>query len=166
MRAIAALLFGSLAASPALLHADTAPVFIAQIGGPGSALHSAPHGIAVGHDGTVYVPDYDNNRVLLFDAGGTPLGQWGGVSGTGDGQFSGPIDVAVNAAGDIYVLELVNRRVQKFTSDGTFLLKFGSAGLGLGQFQEPHGIACSPNGNVYVVDDDAGGEIVVWNKVQ
>jgi len=64
----------------------------------------------------VYVADFYNHRVQVFDAAGKYLKQWG-EQGDEQGQFDGPTALAVDQAGDIYVVDWTNRRIQKFSGD-------------------------------------------------
>ena len=108
-------------------------------------------GIAVGQTGLVYVADYGNNRVQIFNSAGAFIG-FLGTSGTGYGQISDPIAIAVNnATGRIYVAEPYS--ILMYSSTGTFIGQFGSAGAGPGEFARAQGIAVNNNtGDVYLTD--------------
>ena len=121
---------------------------------------SAPRGVAVAPDGSVYVADTGNSRIVKFDSTGNVLVTWG--SKTPDGQtppapgtFVEPWGLAVDAQGNVFVADTWNHRVQKFDSNGKFLLEWGSAGqagAGPDKFWGPRGIAVSADGRVYVTD--------------
>jgi DNA-binding beta-propeller fold protein YncE len=64
------------------------------------------------HGDEVYVTDFDNSRVEVFDRGGTFLRTWGFL-GTGDGQFKMPAGVAVQG-NEVFVADRNNNRVQVF----------------------------------------------------
>ena len=111
----------------------------------------SPEGICVLADGRVAVSDTHYHRVILFDAEGRVIGQFG-REGTGAGEFIYPVAVTQDVAGDLYVCEYgSNDRVQKFTVAGEFILSFGGFGTGPGQFQRPSGMVCH-EGKVYVAD--------------
>ena len=129
-----------------------------------------PWAVAVG-GGRVYVTDFNNSRVQVFDAGtGEFLLKFGslcvlaaggctdpdgaGPLEPGDGQFFQPAGVGVSGGGRVHVLDGGNRRVQVFDADGQFLFKFGSGGSGPGQFGFPAigSLAVDAAGLVYVVD--------------
>jgi hypothetical protein len=61
----------------------------------------------------VFVVDYGNDRIQLFDALGTFVATWGST-GSGPGQFDLPISAAVAPNGDLYVSDEVNQRIQRF----------------------------------------------------
>lgn len=127
--------------------------FLTMWGGSGSGngQFKSPNGIAVDHDGNVFVVDTGHDRIQKFTDTGTFVGKWGS-GGTGDGQFLAPRDVAVDPTGNVYVVEQSNNRVQKFSNAGTFIAKWGSLGTAQSQFQEPLGIAVDESANVYVAD--------------
>lgn len=104
-------------------------------------------------DGTVYVFDAGNNRVVVFDASGAEIGGWGG-QGSGEGQFDslGFGGLAVGADDTVYVVDNGNHRVQKFAADGSFLVAWGDEGDGEGAFRRAIGIAVDAD-EVYVTDD-------------
>ncbi len=78
-----------------------------------------PRGIAVDSWGHVFVVDTGNKRIVIFDANGKFLSQFGDA-GVLLGQFDEPVDVAIDANGYAYVTDTWNQRVQVFApgSDG------------------------------------------------
>jgi len=121
---------------------------------------SAPRGLALAPDGSIYVADTGNSRIVRFDANGNILTTWGsrtpdGQSPPAPGTFVEPWGVALDARGNVYVADTWNHRVQKFDENGKFLLEWGSsAGTGGGpdRFWGPRGIAAGADGRVYLTD--------------
>jgi predicted membrane-bound mannosyltransferase/DNA-binding beta-propeller fold protein YncE len=136
---------------------------------------NAPRSMAFAKDGTFYVADSRNHRVLHLDPTGKTLQQWGffadGVTTPAPlGGFNEPWGVAVGPDGSVYVTDTWNHRVQKFTGDGKPLLTWGKNGLGDSpdSFYGPRGVAVDAKGRVYVADTgnkrivvfDAGGKYI------
>ena len=131
---------------------------------------NAPRAIAFASDGSLYVTDSRNNRILHIDQQGQVLNEWGsygdGVSApAGDGNFNEPWGVAVGPDGSVYVTDTWNHRIQKFTADGRFLKAWGTFGQGEEptQFYGPRGLAVDAEGRVYVTDT-GNKRIVVFDK--
>ncbi|MBL8050462.1 MAG: TIGR03663 family protein [Anaerolineales bacterium] len=138
-----------------LLSADL--VFDAAQANP--VILNAPRSLAFAKDGTMYVADSRNHRVLHLDVTGNILHEWGtyadGVSiPIGDGTFNEPWGIAVGPDGSVYVTDTWNHRVQKFTRDGRFLKAWGVFGQGETpeSFYGPRGLAVDAKGRVYVTD--------------
>ena len=85
----------------------------------------------------VYVADYDNNRIQVFDSNGTFVSSWGS-EGDGDGQINKASALTVDRNGNIYLVDQSNFRVQKFDHNGNFVTKWGTEGEADGQFLHPH----------------------------
>ncbi len=131
-----------------------------QIGtGPGIGLgqFQFPRNVAIGPDGSIYVADSGNHRIVKLAPDGTPITAWGS-QGTGPGQFNEPWGIAVDQEGNVYVADTWNHRIQKFDAEGNFLLEWGFAAMTGGQLTEPgaffgpRAIAIDAEGNLYVTD--------------
>ncbi len=122
-------------------------------GAAGSAAGSfnRPEGVAVGPDGSVYVADTGNDRVVRLSPSGAVLGQWGQTGG-GNGGFRGPTGIGIDAAGNVYVADTNNNRVQVFDANGRWLNGWGNRGAAAGQFSQPTALAVGCEGDVYVAD--------------
>jgi sugar lactone lactonase YvrE len=99
-----------------------------------------PTNIAVGFDGSVYVTDTGNFRVLKFNSRGKLLQQFGSL-GRAHGQFVRPKGVAVDREGRVYVVDAASEFVQIFDPDGELLLFFGGAGNHPGGLNLPAKVA-------------------------
>ncbi len=102
-----------------------------------------PRDGAVDDRGRVWIADFGNSRLRIFDPDGGYLGGWGGV-GNGNHQFREPCAVAIRGS-DLYVADTWNGRVQYFTTAGEW--KGTAAGL-----YGPRGVAVGPDGRVWVTD--------------
>ncbi len=137
---------------------------------PEPILLNAPRAIAVATDGSLYVTDSRNHRILHIDQQGKTLHEWGSYAdGTsvpvGDGTFNEPWGIAVGPDGSVYVTDTWNHRVEKFTANGRFLKAWGTFGQGDAptNFYGPRGLAVDSEGRVYVTDT-GNKRIVVFDK--
>ncbi len=116
-----------------------------------------PRDVAAAPDGTLYVADSGNHRVVHFDAQGKIIATWG-KKGSGEGEFNEPWGIAVDKDGHVYVADTWNHRVQKFTSDGQFIKMWGIASMtggkltNPGTFFGPRALAFAADGHLLVVD--------------
>jgi len=120
---------------------------------------NAPRSLAFAKDGTVYIADSRNHRIVHLDLEGNLLHEWGvyadGVaSPIGDGTFNEPWGIAVGPDGSVYVTDTWNHRIQKFSSSGRFIRTWGTFGQGETpeSFYGPRGLAVDADGRVYVTD--------------
>lgn len=110
--------------------------------------HGGVYGIGIGPDDKVYVPDYNHQKVVIYDA---------------DLQFQSevvtvppfyPHDVIVDDTGIVYVTDPSNNKVRRFTSSGAPLSDL------LTGFPA-HYIRIHPvNGHLYVKDSGGGYRVV------
>ncbi|HWA15598.1 MAG TPA: NHL repeat-containing protein, partial [Gemmatimonadales bacterium] len=121
---------------------------------------NSPRAIAFAPNGTFYVADTRNHRILHMNIDGQVLQSWGefadGVAFPAPpGSFNEPWGVAVGPDGSVYVTDTWNHRVQKFSATGTFMDTWGTYGEGQtpDSFYGPRGIAVDQNtGHVFVAD--------------
>lgn len=118
-----------------------------------------PRNLAVSPDGTLYVLDTGNHRVLHLSAEGEVLNTWGSFSaGEGEigpeGTFNEPWGIALGPDGSVYVADTWNHRIQKFDPDGDFLNSWGRFGQNEtpDAFWGPRDVAVDDQGHVYVSD--------------
>jgi sugar lactone lactonase YvrE len=140
----------------------------------GMARFNNPQGIAVDHNGNLYVADTLNDTIRMM----TPIGtNWvvstiagsAGIIGTNDGtnslaQFYSPEGIAVDGAGkNVYVADTTNDIIRQLSLVGTNWTVSTIAGLAgyagstdgtnsNARFDDPGGIAMDRAGNLYVAD--------------
>ena len=120
---------------------------------------NAPRDIAMAADGSLFVADSRNHRIVHLDAQGVFLNAFGSYGNVMDGETPGgllnePWGVTVGPDGNVYVADTWNHRIQVFTPDGEFLRMwnvFDVNGLPNG-FWGPRGIAVDQTGRVFVTD--------------
>ena len=110
--------------------------------------------IAADAYGKLYVSDWGNSRIQVFDSDGTYLDAWG-LRGTGLGELVTPTGLKVDGDGNLWVVDRGNSRVLKLTGDGEILAKWGSEGYSHGQLGVRTSIAIDGDGNFYVAEVEA-----------
>jgi len=113
-----------------------------------------PRDATVDDRGRVWVADFGNSRVRVFDAAGGYLGGWGNP-GNETYTLRQPAGIASRGE-DLYVADTWNGRIQYFTSAGEW--KATAAG-----FFGPRGVAAAPDGRVWITDT-GNHKIVVFNR--
>ena len=144
--------------------------------GTGNGEFDQPWGLGINGTGWIFVAEYWNHRISLFDnstnhafsshivdpgvrenncyrdsmdiQGGDPCGD--------DGELNQPMDVEFDSSNNFWVLEVGNNRLQKFSQDGTFISKFGTACVMNGAVPGSgvNGALCNDNAPGAVVDGD------------
>ncbi len=121
-----------------------------------------PRGIATDEAGLIYVTNTGNDRIDVFDNGGTLLRSMG-RSGRGSGQFDTPAGVAADPSGVRAVVDSINGRVQLLGPDGAVISIMGSPNPGPTLLPRPVATAFDAEGNVYVLDERRA-KIVVFSR--
>ncbi len=115
-----------------------------------TAMFDGPRGIAVDDAGNVYVSEYSNERVQVFDANGSFLAKWGNPTA---GEFRYPSGIDVDDAGRLFITDTSNNMIWVYTVDGVLLTQF--SGSGSRHLATPFGVVIDSAGNVYVAERDS-----------
>lgn len=109
-----------------------------------------PQDLFIHHDGTLYIADTGNNRIIRMSAAGDVLAVF-----NGDEQgLSRPSGVFVDRYGDMFIADTRNRRILHLSPEGEFVEEFlrpESEMLGAEFAWEPTKIALSPTGLLYTI---------------
>jgi RHS repeat-associated protein len=139
-------------------------------GGPATAAQLYfPMGLALAQDGSLYISEPDDSRIVRVSPDGV-LTRFAGnhVTGnTGDGgpateaSIGTPWSVAVGPDGSVYFGDGIYHVVRRIAPDGTIHRFAGTGVAGFGgdggpalsaQFNRPLGVATGPDGSVYIAD--------------
>ena len=167
---------------PAVLKFDSSGTLVQSFG---AEMFVFPHGLALDHEGNVYVADGRGeggrgHQILKFSPNGDlllTLGQ-AGVPGEGTDTLNRPSDIAVAPNGDIFVADGhdgmdTNMRIVKFSRDGTYIGEWGRLGSAPGELDGAHGLAFDSAGRLFVADrgnqrvqifDQDGNFIDAWTQ--
>ncbi|HUW41215.1 MAG TPA: hypothetical protein VMV90_09380 [Rectinemataceae bacterium] len=110
-----------------------------------------PFGAAELPDGTLFVSEFEGDRILRIAPDGSTRSI--GSKGRGPGKFLGPQYLACDDAGYVYVDDYGNNRICKLDSDGKYILSFGDRqdASGFPGLESPAGLVVK-DGTVYVAD--------------
>ncbi|MFQ5415068.1 MAG: hypothetical protein ACE5E6_11480 [Phycisphaerae bacterium] len=112
---------------------------------------SRPAGIDIDDEGTLWVADACNHRIVRFSLTGEVLVVFGRF-GKRPGELRYPYDICVAPDGTVAVCEFEGNRVQWFTKAGRAVRTWGRSGRALGELFAPWGIAYGSKGRLYVLD--------------
>jgi DNA-binding beta-propeller fold protein YncE len=122
--------------------------------GPEAASFNMPSDAAVGRDGSLYVLDGVNHRVVAYDSEGRFQFQFGN-RGSGLGQLAYPLGIATDPAGNIYVADSGNHRFQIFAADGKSLAAVPLPAATSGVPPDPTDVAMDATRHrLYIADND------------
>jgi sugar lactone lactonase YvrE len=163
--------------------------FLSNGAGNGPNQMDSPRGVYVDKNGTLWVSEIDNNRILRFDNAATKpnganadgiLGQANfgtSIAGNGANQLSDPTCLLVDQNGTLWIADRANNRILRFNNaatkpngsnaDGVLgQANFGLNGIGNGanQLNQPDGLALDASGNLWV-GDVGNDRILRYNNI-
>lgn len=128
-----------------------------------------PRNVAAAPDGSIYIADTNNHRVLHLSPEGDVLQTWGSFSGAESDSpepitFNEPWGITVGPEGNVYVADTWNHRVLKFSAEGELLSSWGQFGQQetSDAFWGPRDIAVDQAGHVYV-SDTGNKRVAIFN---
>ncbi len=127
-----------------------------EVGAAGTLL--APRDVAVAPDGTLYIADTYNHRIVHWDpATHQALAVWGPADAAAapaePGTLNEPWGVAVAPDGSVWVADTWNHRVQKFGPDGQLLVVVDALpDAAQPNFYGPRDVAVDAAGRAYIAD--------------
>jgi len=124
--------------------------------GTGPGEFRGPTDLAEAANGDLYIGDYHNNRIQVFDKNLKYRFEFGGT-GDAPGKLFSPMGPTFSPDGKrLYVSDTGNYRISVFDPKGNILFTFGRqpkpGEWGNGTFLQPFDVAVAPNGEVYVTD--------------
>jgi tripartite motif-containing protein 71 len=120
-------------------------------------LFNFPVGIDVDEDGFVYVADFRNNQIQMFDESGEFVRAFPDAfepTGMGSSGEGGGLAVTDVYATDGRVFATDEWQVFEFTDEGEFVGQFGMPGPEPEDLDHPNGVAVARDGIVYVSDSN------------
>lgn len=137
--------------------------------GIGSNLNqlSAPSSVFINSQGSIFVTDQFNNRVVKWEVNSLQGVIVAGGNGSGSelNQLNSPYGIFVNSNGDLFIGDNQNHRVVKWTAgiaSGTIVAGGNGFGFNLNQTSSPDGVYVDAAGNLYV--SEAGiHRVTKWN---
>ena len=118
-----------------------------------------PRGIVVDAQGHVLVADTGNKRILVYDADGNFISQFGG-DGSDLGQFDEPVGLTLDSQGNLYVADTWNQRIQVFVPNADKTKYTASAQWSIEGWvsqsldNKPY-LAVDQNGHIFATDPDS-----------
>jgi tripartite motif-containing protein 71 len=121
-------------------------IFVKSIKATGTTL-TRPHQTALAADGSYWVADSDNNRVLHLSSTGSVL-----LTITNGATMKLPTGIAVDSSG-VYVSDNGNNKVLKFNlTSGALLATLATPGTGATNVTNPYELTVDASGNLFIAD--------------
>ncbi|CAM2728313.1 unnamed protein product [Rotaria socialis] len=121
---------------------------------------NTPIDLAVDFSNTLYIADFNNNRIQQWLTGAlngtTVAGQASGTSGIGAAYLSSPAGVFIDSNNNLYISDSTNARIQQWASGatvGTLIAGTGSSGSAYNQLNTPYFISRDITTNTLYIAD-------------
>ena len=138
---------------------------LARTLGTGGGL-TFPNGIAIDPQGTAYVSDSNNGRLVTFDSAGKLVVTINRGAGTGD--LGLPRGVAIDNTDRLYVVDTSAHLVKVYRVAAAkvpsvkYMGSFGEEGQLDGTFEFPNGVATDTRSRIYVTDRE-NNRVQIWS---
>jgi streptogramin lyase len=132
-------------------------------GGLGMPDYKEPNGVAVDHNGFIYVADTWNQRIVKLNRDGVVMA----ILPPPPGNYYAPRDITTSPQGDVYVANSGRSEIVRYNANGAVVKFWGTNGEKQGEFKEPLGVTVGldKNGAVEVyVADYANARIQVFTE--
>jgi len=112
-------------------------------------------GISAGPDGSVYIADTGNNRIIKLSSKGLFEKEQGGF-GWGAGQFDNPVSICGRNGLDVFVADYFNNRIERFDKDLNYIAELSPDEEWDENFQFgfPLGVDISSQGELFCIDGE------------
>jgi DNA-binding beta-propeller fold protein YncE len=136
---------------------STSGTFLSKVK-PAGTTFNRPYQTALAPDGSYWVADTNNSRILHLSSSGNVLANW-----NGGGTIKKPRGIAVDPSGAVYVANTGMNRVEKYTAAGVKVANLTSFGTGATQTKAPAGLRIAGSGTdaVLLIADSGNDRVVV-----
>ncbi|XP_078582472.1 uncharacterized protein LOC144865529 [Branchiostoma floridae x Branchiostoma japonicum] len=110
--------------------------------------------IAADNEGNVFVSNYDEHEVQVYNFSGHFLFKFGGFGGA-EGQLLYPRGICIDSSGSVIVANEMNHRIDMFTGRGKFVRT-------VVRLHHPFGLDTGPKGDLVVTD--IGGGVTIFPR--
>lgn len=125
---------------------DTAAITQQQCSSAAGRLND-PSGIALAHDGSLWIADKENHRLQHYTAEGQFIAEVTQFD-IGNDRFNFPSNIMVAKDGSLWVMDNANGRLLHFDSEGRFIARTQRDGSGVGYGSLYFSLAEMPDGSV------------------
>ncbi len=127
---------------------------------PGPLELFGPRDIVIASDGTLWVTDTGNKRLVHYTRDGEPLGSLG-KEGSALGDFLEPVGLARDAGGRLLIADAWNGRIQRLTPDAGAPTSFVTGWTSRDVLAKPY-LAVLSDGRI-VASDPVKGVLMLWD---